>query len=112
MSDADAQAAVMTKIRQLFPNAVDPVAFHITRWGLDPLSYGCYSALKPGFKDNSYSTITTPLKVGKVPKVYMAGEAMCDDLSGSTYGAYQSGRQVALTYLHKIGKVSKKPKDI
>lgn len=111
MADADVQAAVMAKMRRVFPKAVDPVAFHITLWGTDPLAYGCYSALKPGFDDDSYETITTPLKAGGA-KVYMAGEAMCDDLSGSTYGAYQSGRQVALTYLHSIGKVSKKPKDI
>jgi hypothetical protein len=44
--------------------------------------------------------------------VYQAGEAMCDDLSGSTYGAHQSGRQVALTWLHKTGRVPNKPKQI
>lgn len=112
MEDADVSAAVMKKLRKQFPKAVDPVAFHITRWGLDPLAFGCYSTLKPGFVDDSYSSIVKPLKAGKHSKVYMAGEAMCDDLSGSTYGAYQSGRQQALTYLHTAGKVAHKPKEI
>lgn len=114
MSDADAQAAVMKKLREIYPHKTvpEPVAFHITRWGLDPLAYGCYSALKPGFDDDDYEYIVKPLKdSGKTARVYQAGEAMCDDLSGSTYGAYQSGRQTALTYLHSIGKGSK-PKDI
>jgi len=113
MADEDVQAAVMKKLRQTHgANIPAPSAFHITRWGYDKFARGCYSALKPGFKDNEYSTITKPLKSGKHTRVYMAGEAMCDDLSGSTYGAYQSGREVALTYAHATGKISKKPKNI
>jgi len=102
------------KLQQHFPGKTvpQPVAFHITRWGLDPLAYGVYSGFKPGFKDKSYSKINKPLSdADGNDRVFQAGEAMCDDLSGSTYGAYQSGRQWALTYLHSIGK-GKKPKDV
>merc|ERR1712190_101335 len=108
MADEKVQAAAVAKLRKAFgaEKVPDPVAFHITRWGTDPLAYGCYSTFLPGFDDDDYDTITTPLKHSGDVRVYMAGEAMCDDLSGSTYGAYQSGRQVALTYLHKTGKVS------
>ena len=34
----------------------------------------------------------------------LAGEAMCDDLSGYTHGGYQSGREAAAAYLHGAGK--------
>jgi polyamine oxidase len=115
MADADVSAAVVKKLQQLYPEKTipKPSAFHITRWGLDPLAYGCYSALTTGFNDDDYSAITTPLKDsgGKV-RVYMGGEAMCDDLSGSTYGGHQSGVQIAETYLFKAGLRKKKPKDI
>merc|ERR1712137_146554 len=86
----------------------EPSAFHVTRWGLDPLAFGCYSGLKPGFDDDDYGKINTPLADGQGnDRVYMAWEAMCDDLSGSVYGAYQSGRQWALTYLHWKGQEAK-----
>lgn len=111
MADEDVKAAAVQKLREAFgaDKVPDPVAFHMTRWGLDPLAYGCYSTTTPGFRDNKvFSTLKKPLK----DRVYMAGEALCDDLSGSTYGAYQSGYQVALTYLHKTKRVSKAPKDL
>merc|ERR1712096_212274 len=113
MDDAGVQAAVVTKLKETFPgkSVPEPSAFHVTRWGLDPLAYGAYSAFPPGFEDSDFSTLNKPLADSKgVARVYQAGEAMCDDLSGSTYGAYQSGRQIALTYLHSIGKGGK-PKD-
>ena len=115
MADADVSAAVVSRLKQLYPDKTvpEPSAFHITRWGLDPLAFGCYSSLNPGFDDDSYSTITKPLEdsKGKV-RVYMGGEAMCDDLSGSTYGGHQSGVQIAQTYLYNTDRLAKKPKDI
>jgi len=114
MDDEGVKAAMVSKLQQTFPDKTipEPSDFLVTRWGLDPLAYGCYSGYKPGFDDDSYKKINKPLVDSNgVDRVYMAGEAMCDDLSGSTYGAYQSGRQWALTYLHSIGKGSK-PKDI
>ena len=114
MPDKEVQAAVMTRMRQLYPNATvpEPIAFHITRWGQDPLARGCYSAYKPGFDDDDYSTLNKPIKdADDNHRVWLGGEAMCDDLSGSTYGAFQSGRQIAETFLHQTGR-GKKPKNI
>merc|ERR1711966_468185 len=115
MSDEEVQAAVMTRIRRLYPNeeVPDPVAFYMTRWGLDPLAYGCYSTFYPGFKDGSFRTLTTPISDTKGrDRVYLAGEAYCDDISGTTYGAHQSGKQTAQTYLWKTKRRAFKPKDI
>jgi hypothetical protein len=38
------------KLKQVVPGETvpEPVAFHVTRWGFDPLAFGCYSALKVG----------------------------------------------------------------
>jgi len=114
MDDASVQKAVMRKLKRLYPSQTvpEPVAFHITRWGLDELAYGCYSAFLPEFDDDGYETLNTPIKVNREPRVYLAGEAFCDDLSGSTYGAFQSGRQMAETWLHYTGRQPHKPKDI
>eukprot|EP00994_Dinema_validum_P006528 NODE_4899_length_440_cov_130.818414_g4239_i0.p1 GENE.NODE_4899_length_440_cov_130.818414_g4239_i0~~NODE_4899_length_440_cov_130.818414_g4239_i0.p1 ORF type:complete len:105 (+),score=19.75 NODE_4899_length_440_cov_130.818414_g4239_i0:34-348(+) len=90
----------------------DPSAFYITRWGLDPLAYGCYSGVQIGFKDKWMWTLTRPLKVNHTARVYFAGEAMCDDISGTTYGAHQSGLQTAQHYLHKTGRQPKAPLDL
>ena len=53
-----------------------------------------------------------PIKVKGKARVYFGGEAMCDDLSGSTYGAYQSGRQIAEEYLWNTGRKDEKPVDL
>ena len=37
-------------------------------------------------------------------RVRLAGEAMCDNLSGYTHGALQSGREAAAAYLFEAGK--------
>lgn len=113
MSDEEVKAAAVKRLRSIWGDKVpEPTAFYMTRWGLDPLAFGCYSAFKPGFNDDFYKQITKPLPSKKNPRVYLAGEAMCDDLSGSVYGAYQSGREVALDYLYSTGKVSNKPKNL
>jgi len=115
MADADVSAVVVKKLQQIYPDKTVPApsAFHITRWGLDPLAFGCYSSLNPGFDDSSYKDITKPLKdANKATRVYLGGEAMCDDLSGSTYGAHQSGRQIAQDYLYATKRIKKKPIDI
>jgi polyamine oxidase len=114
MDDADVQAAVVEKLKATFPDATvpEPSAFTMTRWGLDPLAFGCYSALNVGFVDDSYETINTPLADNNGDtRVYLGGEAMCDDLSGSTYGAHQSGRQIVQSYLFETHR-GKKPIDI
>ena len=75
MPDKEVQAAVMTRMRQLYPNATvpEPVAFHITRWGQDPLARGCYSAYKPGFDDDDYST---PDRMARQVEQWKPGQAV------------------------------------
>lgn len=115
MRDEEVQAVAVERLRNAFgaDKVPDPVACHMTRWGLDPLAYGAYTGLTPAFNDHTvYSRVTKPLTAGEHRRVYMAGEAMCDDLSGTTYGGYESGREQALTYLFHTNRVNKKPKNI
>ena len=107
--DAIAQAAAMGALRAQNPGGSipDPVAFFISRHGYDPLSYGAYSGFAPGWKDRHYSTLLQPLSAkgcaGKGAKkhhrVYWAGEAMCNDLTGFTHGGRQSGIEAAAKVL-------------
>lgn len=115
MSDAEVQAAVVKKLKELFgaDKVPEPSAFYMTRWGLDPLAYGCYSGEDMGFDDDWFGKLHQVLKDSSgTARVYWAGEHTCDDLSGSVYGGYQSGRQWTLKYLHATGRVSKAPTDL
>lgn len=48
MHDEQVQAAVVKKLKELFGDdkVPEPSAFYMTRWGTDPLAYGCYSAMR------------------------------------------------------------------
>ena len=112
--DAMGQAAAMKALRAQNPELTipDPVAFFLSRHGYDPLSYGAYSGFAPGWKDKYYETILTPLHANDCPsgkvrdhdRVFWAGEAMCDDLTGFTHGGRQSGIEAAAKLLHLAGK--------
>jgi monoamine oxidase len=106
MSNEEAQAAAMRSLRAQHPqkSIPDPVAFFMSRWGYGGASYGAYSGIEPGFKDKFFETLTKPLKACGQARIRFAGEAMCDNLSGFTHGARQSGLEVAARYLHSVGK--------
>ena len=121
-TDAVVQAAVMRRLRAQHPAVAipDPSSFFISRHGYDPNSYGAYAYFKPGWRDLYFQELIKPLraedckeagkgveevrKTHKEVRVRLAGEAMCDDLSGYTHGAYQSGREAAAAYLFEVGK--------
>ena len=109
--DAVGQAAAMQALRAQNPELVipEPVAFFISRHGYDDLSFGAYSGFAPGWKDKYYNTLLSPLKAHDCQsggakahsRVFWAGEAMCDDLTGFTHGARQSGIEAAAKILHQ-----------
>jgi monoamine oxidase len=110
-NDADyVKAKVMHRLRAQNPDKTipDPVAFKVSNWSNNPLTYGAYSGIKKGWSDSFYTTLTQSLKAtgcsggdGSTPtRVRFSGEAMCDEFSGFTQGAYQSGVEVAAAYLH------------
>jgi len=114
MADADVRAALMRRLRAQHPRTriPDPLSFFISRHGYDPNTHGAYSFFEPGWRDKYFATLTRPLAARcgaaqggeEVVRVRLAGEAMCDDLSGYTHGGYQSGREAAAAYLHGAGK--------
>jgi monoamine oxidase len=107
MSNDDVQVAAMAALRAQHPQKTipDPVAFFMSRWSRAGGAYGAYSGWAIGMKDKAFSQLIKPLKdSNKNERVYFAGEAMCDDLSGFTHGARQSGREVVAKYLYSVGK--------
>jgi len=107
MGDDEVKATAMAALRAQHPqkSIPDPVAFYLSRWGHTTVTYGAYSGYGKGFDDDSfYSTMMKPVKVHKQARIRFSGEAMCDDLSGFTHGAYQSGLEVAAQYLYSVNK--------
>jgi len=107
MPDAEAQAAVMSRLRLQHPDVAvpDPVAFFLSRHGYDELSFGAYSCGTVGWTDKDGKILLKPLKdKDHKARVRFAGEAMCSNLAGYTHGGYQSGLEAAADYLYEVGK--------
>ena len=98
----------MEWLQATFPNATieEPVDFHITRHGVDPLSYMAYSSIPVGYTDAMFHTAFRPIApegCSKSPKVYFVGEAACRGFNGYTHGAFESGRAGAFSVLEDMG---------
>jgi len=107
--DAVVRDAVMARLRAQHPHVAvpEPTAFHISRHGYDPLSYGAYTSYAPGWREVFTRTLAAPLTAepcGTV-RVRFAGEATCSLLNGYTHGALASGREAAahILYAHGLG---------
>lgn len=90
MSDAGAKAAALKHLRKVYPNAPEPVAFHITRHGSDPLQLGAYSGWPNGLNRTDWENAHAPLG----SRVFFAGEAWCNSVSAYMQGAFLSGQRV------------------
>eukprot|EP00908_Phaeocystis_cordata_P007712 Transcript_18364.p1 GENE.Transcript_18364~~Transcript_18364.p1 ORF type:complete len:308 (+),score=138.16 Transcript_18364:748-1671(+) len=64
MTDAEAQAAVMRRLRAQHPavEVPEPSAFFISRHGYDRNTHGAYSFFQPGWRDKFFEALTQPLK--------------------------------------------------
>ncbi len=108
VGDEDAKGIVLEWIKSLYPNTTipDPVDFHITRHGVDPLSYMAYVSIPVGFSDAEFATAFQPYAPSGCthdPKVFFVGEAACRGFNGYTHGAYLSGRAGGFSVLERMG---------
>lgn len=85
-TDAEVIENIMTVLRSIYGEQIpNPIDYVITRWGLDPHSYGSYSHLPPGATMDDYKTMAKP-----IGRLRFAGEATTN-YPGTAHGAYLSG---------------------
>lgn len=90
--DEEAVNSAMTVARRMYGAGVpDPVAWHVTRWGADPLARGSYSFNALGSDPQMRDTLAAPVD----GRVFFAGEATERQYFGTVHGAYLSGVRAA-----------------
>lgn len=95
LDDEGAVASAMTTLREMLPQAPDPVASFVTRWSKDPWSRGSYSHIPVGATGAEYDVLASPLD----GRVFFAGEATHREHPATVHGAYLSGRRAAAEIL-------------
>lgn len=90
-SDEDAVSAAMSALRRAFPAAMDPVATHVTRWGSDRNTRGCYSFMSTDSKLHHHEALAREVE----DRVFFAGEHTSRTHPAQVVGAMLSGVQAA-----------------
>lgn len=87
-SDAQIVESAMVSLRAMYGNNIPaPVDYQLTRWHLDPFSYGAYSFNAQG----STPTMRNDLAAHINKRVFFAGEATQKMMFATVHGAYLSG---------------------
>merc|ERR1719215_631776 len=87
--DEEVQGIILARLRKVYPEAPEPVAFHITRHGSEEFQLGSYSAWEFGLSGEEWHLAHAPLG----GRVFFAGEAWCRDQRPFTQGAFFSGER-------------------
>ena len=107
-----AQAALLRQLRAQHPAATipPPVAFHISRHGVDPLAHGAYSGWSTNATDATFDELCRPLRAhGCKPNVWLSGEGTCGNFNGFVHAGLLSGRREARSVLHALGRLPHPP---
>ena len=79
-------------LRAMFGNGIPkPTRFAVTRWGMDPYSFGSYSHVPVGSTSAYYDEMAKPIH----DKVFFAGEATSRLWRSTVHGAWHSGERVS-----------------
>jgi monoamine oxidase len=73
---------------------------HATRWNMEPLALGAFSAAAPGWQGARH-ILMEPVENA----VWFAGEAVHETLWGTVGGAWESGEHAADAILHRLAPV-------
>jgi monoamine oxidase len=99
--DAMAVAITRNALERMFSpeavsRAIDAARIHVTRWSLDPTSYGAYSIAGPRMWFY-HEILAQPVKdSGGMERLYFAGEGTARPIYNGSYpGAYESGVKAA-----------------
>lgn len=99
--DAMAVDITRTALRHMFTSdavdrAIDAAGIHVTRWSLDPTSFGAYSVAGPRMWINKQILGEPVEDTDHVERLYFAGEGTARPIyTGSYPGAYESGVKAA-----------------
>lgn len=97
MSDEQAQEVTLHQLRKMFGaelvNKSKVVAFTYSKWHLNEISYGSYSAVPKGFSGALYDDMKST--EGSNQTLFFAGEACNRKYPGTTHGAFVSGEDAA-----------------
>lgn len=92
LSDAEIIEGVLNALKGYFGTKIQkPIAYAISRWGLDPFSLGAYSYIPVHATGKDLETLAEP--VGNT--LFFAGEATHRKHPATTHGAYFSGLREA-----------------
>ncbi|OBZ77250.1 Polyamine oxidase [Grifola frondosa] len=92
LPDSQVQDEVLGVLRSMYPHITvpDPIAFHFTRWGADPLFRGSYS----NWPASLFSEHHENLRATVEQRLWFAGEATSQKYFGFLHGAYFEGLDV------------------
>lgn len=117
--DAMAVGVTRTALERIFTReavgrAIDSASIHVTRWSIDPTSFGAYSVAPPRMWIYHQILGEPVADSAGVDRLYFAGEGTARSIySGSYPGAYESGvkaaRDINATLLNLEGEQKSQP---
>lgn len=104
LSDQEAVEETMAALRNIFGNEIPaPVDTKVTRWNMDPFSYGAYSFAKIGSTVEDYDEVALPLG-----NLLFAGEHTSKVAHSCVHGAWATGQREARR-LEELARTLKRP---
>lgn len=91
-SDDQIAESVMASLREIYPDALEPVHVLVTRWQDDPWSLGSYAYMTVGSRTEDHDLMATPIGGGVL---HLAGEATWTDDPATVTAAMCSGLRAA-----------------
>ena len=92
LGDEEIVAGAMAALRGMYSHDIpDPEAWRISRWGVDPYSYGSYSYTPVGATGAARNTLAEPVN----GRLFFAGEATHPAYPSTVHGAFLSGQRAA-----------------
>ena len=90
LTDDDTKADIVRRLEKIYDDVPTPIEIRLTRWSQDPLFYGAWGNRPPGFTRDGFDALQAP-----VGRIFFAGEYTDFSGIGYTFGAYDSGVEVA-----------------
>ncbi len=92
LADGEIVAGMMAALRGMYGRSIpDPEAWRISRWGLDPYSYGAYSFIPVGATGEAHDWLAEAVN----GRLFFAGEATHSAYPSTVHGAFLSGQRAA-----------------
>lgn len=90
MSDEAAAKFAFSQLKEILPDASDPIQYLVSHWGTDENSLGSYSYDTVGKSHDLFERLRIP-----VDNLFFAGEATSLNYTGTVHGAFATGLMAA-----------------